>query len=456
MAAKTKAPKTVFICSECGAQSARWSGQCTSCGAWNTISEELIAAPSASASPVAKVGGAAPRKMDDIATHEEARITTGMGELDRVLGGGIVRGGVMLIGGAPGIGKSTLLLQICANLSRELRVLYVSGEESARQIKLRAERLGVSGDNLSLLCENDLGTVLSWMQSEKPDVAIIDSIQTMNMAELASAPGSLTQVRECTAAITRVAKMLDVPTFVVGHVNKDGAIAGPRVMEHIVDCVMYFEGDRHSNYRMLRCAKNRYGATDEIGMFEMRDDGLAEVENPSLTLLSGRPIDVSGICVACTMEGTRPLLAEVQGLVTASALSNPRRMTTGFDNNRLWLLLAVLEKRAGYFFSNLDTYINVVGGLELDEPAADLPVALALMTGLRDKPVGEGVAAFGEIGLAGELRSVNNAEARVAEAARLGFTTVIVPHACLKQIRPHSDIRVVGVNTVNEAFDALL
>ena len=454
--AKTKPAKTVFVCAECGAVSARWSGQCASCGAWNTITEELISAPTASAKAPSAVSSSAPQSMGEIATHEEPRITTGLGELDRVLGGGIVRGGVMLIGGAPGIGKSTLLLQICAYLGRSLRVLYVSGEESARQIKLRADRLGVSGDNLRLLCENDLGTVLSWMQSEKPDVAIIDSIQTMSMAELDSAPGSLTQVRECTGAITRVAKSLDIPTFVVGHVNKDGAIAGPRVMEHIVDCVLYFEGDRHSSYRMLRCVKNRYGATDEIGMFEMRDDGLAEVENPSLTLLSGRPTNVSGICVACTMEGTRPLLAEVQGLVTASALSNPRRMTTGFDNNRLWLLLAVLEKRAGYFFSNLDAYINVVGGLDLDEPAADLPVALALMTGLRDKPVGEGVAAFGEIGLAGELRSVNNADARVSEAARLGFTTVIVPHACLKHIRPHNDIRVVGVKTVNEAFDAIL
>lgn len=454
--AKTKPAKTVFVCAECGAVSSRWSGQCTSCGAWNTITEELISAPTASAKAPSAVLSSAPQSMSDIATHEEPRITTGLGELDRVLGGGIVRGGVMLIGGAPGIGKSTLLLQICAHLGRSLRVLYVSGEESARQIKLRADRLGVSGDNLRLLCENDLGTVLSWMQSEKPDVAIIDSIQTMSMAELDSAPGSLTQVRECTGAITRVAKSLDIPTFVVGHVNKDGAIAGPRVMEHIVDCVLYFEGDRHSSYRLLRCVKNRYGATDEIGMFEMRDDGLAEVENPSLTLLSGRPTNVSGICVACTMEGTRPLLAEVQGLVTASALSNPRRMTTGFDNNRLWLLLAVLEKRAGYFFSNLDAYINVVGGLELDEPAADLPVALALMTGLRDKPVGEGIAAFGEIGLAGELRSVNNADARVSEAARLGFTTVIVPHACLKHIRPHTDIRVVGVKTVNEAFDAIV
>lgn len=454
--AKTKPAKTVFVCAECGAVSARWSGQCASCGAWNTITEELISTPAASAKVPSAVLSSAPQSMDDIATHEEPRITTGLGELDRVLGGGIVRGGVMLIGGAPGIGKSTLLLQICAHLGRSLRVLYVSGEESARQIKLRADRLGVSGDNLRLLCENDLGTVLSWMQSEKPDVAIIDSIQTMSMAELDSAPGSLTQVRECTGAITRVAKSLDIPTFVVGHVNKDGAIAGPRVMEHIVDCVLYFEGDRHSSYRMLRCVKNRYGATDEIGMFEMRDDGLAEVENPSLTLLSGRPTNVSGICVACTMEGTRPLLAEVQGLVTASALANPRRMTTGFDNNRLWLLLAVLEKRAGYFFSNLDAYINVVGGLDLDEPAADLPVALALMTGLRDKPVGEGIAAFGEIGLAGELRSVNNADARVSEAARLGFTTVIVPYACLKHIRPHTDIRVVGVKTVNEAFDAIL
>ena len=390
-----------------------------------------------------------------IRPNDRQRYLTGLKELDRVLGGGIVRGGLMLIGGDPGIGKSTLLLQICQHLGEEHTILYVSGEESEGQIKLRADRLDVTGESLMVLCENDMDTVLSAIQDEKPDVVIIDSIQTMNLSEVASASGSVTQVRECTSAIMRLTKRLDISTFIVGHVNKDGAIAGPKVMEHIVDCVLYFEGDRHSSYRLLRCVKNRYGSTNEIGVFEMGESGLAEVENPSMMLLSGRPLNVSGACVACTIEGTRPMLAEVQGLVSPTGFGNPRRMATGFDYNRLSLILAVLEKRAGYLFSNLDTYVNVVGGLWLDEPAMDLPVALALISGLKDVTVSSDTVAFGEIGLTGEIRAVSNADLRVAEAARMGFRRVIVPHHNLSSIVVRDGVEVIGVKTVRQAFDEI-
>lgn len=448
--------KTVFVCSECGCESPKWVGKCPSCGEWNTMNEEVrspaktqgISAPTA-------VGRGLARRIGEISPKGEQRYLTGLKELDRVLGGGIVRGGLMLIGGDPGIGKSTLLLQICAYLGESLKILYVSGEESERQIKMRADRLGVAGDSLYVLCETDVDTVIGCMQQEAPDLVIIDSIQTMNLAAVASSPGSVTQARECAAAIMRAAKQSDTPVFVVGHVNKDGAIAGPKVMEHIVDCVLYFEGDRHTSYRILRCVKNRYGSTNEIGMFEMRDKGLCEVENPSLMLLSGRPVNVSGTCVACAIEGSRPILAEVQGLVSPTGFGNPRRMSTGFDYNRLSLLLAVLEKRAGYFFSNLDAYVNVVGGLRLDEPAADLPVALSLVSSLKDKPVAEGIVAFGEVGLAGEIRAVSNAESRITEAARLGFTRVLVPYHNLKSLTPRGDIEVVGVKTVRDAYEAL-
>lgn len=446
--------RTVYICSACGAQTPRWAGKCTACGAWNTLTEETVTATVAKA-PLRAGRAATPQKMRDINPEGESRYKTGMGELDRVLGGGIVRGGLMLIGGDPGIGKSTLLLQICQHLGQELTVLYISGEESERQIKLRAERLGVDTDGLYVLCETDVDTVTETMLSRKPDIAIVDSIQTMNLSEVASSPGSVTQVRECTAAIMRTAKSLDLPVFIVGHVNKDGAIAGPKVMEHIVDCVLYFEGDRHTSYRILRCVKNRYGSTNEIGVFEMRDKGLFEVENPSQMMLAGRPRNVSGTCVACTMEGTRPMLAEVQGLVSPTAFGNPRRMSTGFDNNRMALLLAVLEKRGGYFFSNLDAYLNVVGGLWLDEPAADLPVALSLISSLKDTVVSEGIAAFGEVGLAGEIRAVSNADARIGEAARMGFSEVLVPYHNLKSISPRVDITITGVKTVRDAYDKI-
>ncbi len=443
--------KSTYVCSECGGQFPKWSGKCPLCGEWNTITEEVVSVSRSQA--VAHHAEAI--SINDIGTQAETRYHTGIGELDRVLGGGIVPGELMLIGGDPGIGKSTLLLQICGFLGKEYTLLYVSGEESARQIKLRAERLGVGGDNISLLCETDMDAILDTMRTKKPDMVVIDSIQTVSLAEISSSPGSVTQVRECASALMQEAKSADIPTFIVGHVNKDGAIAGPKVMEHLVDCVLYFEGDPQSNYRLLRCTKNRYGATNEIGVFEMRDSGLCEVENPSKMLLAGRPQNVSGTCVACVMEGTRPLLAEVQGLVSPTGFGNPRRMSTGFDNNRLALLLAVLEKRAGFFFSNLDAYLNIVGGLRLTEPAADLPVALALISSIKDKPIGEGVVAFGEIGLAGELRAVSGAEQRIAEAARLGFTRVIVPMQTLKNLTGSYNIEVVGAATVREAYERM-
>ena len=448
MASKTK---SVYACTECGAESAKWYGRCPSCGAWNTLEEQI----QHTAAKASRVSVGAVQTLSSISPNDRQRYCTGMKELDRVLGGGIVRGGLMLIGGDPGIGKSTLLLQICEHLGAEHRVLYISGEESEGQLKLRADRLGVHSDNLYVLCENDLDTALAAMQSEKPDIVIVDSIQTMTLSEIASAAGSVTQVRECTAAIMRLAKRMDIPVFIVGHVNKDGAIAGPKVMEHIVDCVLYFEGDRHSSYRLLRCVKNRYGSTNEIGVFEMGDKGLVEVENPSQMLLSGRPLNVSGACVACTIEGTRPMLAEVQGLVSPTGFGNPRRMATGFDNNRLALILAVLEKRSGYLFSNLDTYVNVVGGLWLEEPAVDLPVALALISGLKDVAMDAHTLAFGEIGLTGEVRSVSNADLRVAEAARMGFSRVLVPHHNLSQITRRDGIAVIGVRTVRDAVEAM-
>ena len=443
--------KTVYACTECGAESTKWYGRCPSCGAWNSMEEQIQTQSSSGVThSAAKV-----QSIAHISTNDRQRYLTGLRELDRVLGGGIVRGGLMLIGGDPGIGKSTLLLQICQHLGEEHTILYVSGEESEGQIKLRADRLGVTGDSLLVLCENDLDTVLSAIQDEKPDVVIIDSIQTMNLAEVASASGSVTQVRECTSAVMRLTKRMDIATFIVGHVNKDGAIAGPKVMEHIVDCVLYFEGDRHSSYRLLRCVKNRYGSTNEIGVFEMGESGLVEVENPSMMLLSGRPLNVSGACVACTIEGTRPMLAEVQGLVSPTGFGNPRRMSTGFDNNRLSLILAVLEKRAGYLFSNLDTYVNVVGGLWLDEPAMDLPVALALISGLKDVTVSSDTVAFGEIGLTGEIRAVSNADLRVAEAARMGFRRVVVPEHNMKNIVAREGVEVIGVKTVRQAFEEI-
>lgn len=451
--------KSVFVCSQCGYESPKWYGKCPGCGEWNSMAEELRAP--AAASPVkAHFGGGMPRavQLDAISADTEHRYTTGLKELDRVLGGGIVKGSLVLLSGDPGIGKSTILLQICGFLGETLRILYVSGEESAHQIKLRAQRLGVSTPNLSIMCETDVQLISEYIQSERPELVIIDSIQTMNHSDVASSSGSVTQVRECTSLLMRTAKSVDIPVIVVGHVNKDGNIAGPKVLEHIVDAVLYFEGDRHLSYRILRAVKNRYGSTNEIGVFEMLDDGLREVENPSLMLLSGRPQNASGTCVACVMEGSRPILAEVQGLVAPTGFGTPRRMATGFDYNRMSMLMAVLEKRAGYFFGNMDAYVNVVGGFRLDEPAADLSVALALVSSLKDCVVREDVLAFGEIGLAGEIRAVGNMQQRVSEAARLGFRRCVVPKHSLKHLAAgmRQGIEVIGARTVREAFEAII
>lgn len=447
--------KSLFVCSQCGYESAKWYGKCPGCGEWNTMNEE---APQTAIKSSKRAFSLQPvMKLQDITEDVEKRISTGIKELDRVLGGGIVEGSLVLIGGDPGIGKSTILLQACQYIGKSKSILYVSGEESANQIKLRANRLGVTTSNLGILAQTDVGSIIENIRSEKPDLVIIDSIQTMILDECSSSAGSVTQVRECTNIFMRTAKSLGIPIFVVGHVNKDGAIAGPKVLEHIVDTVLYFEGERNYSYRLLRSVKNRFGSTNEIGVFEMQQDGLKEVENPSLMMLSGRPKNTSGTCVACIMEGSRPILAEVQGLVTATGFGTPRRMSTGFDYNRMAMLLAVLEKRAGYFFNSMDTYINVVGGLRLDEPAADLTVAMALVSSLKDIVINDNVIAFGEIGLAGEIRAVSCCEQRVQEAYRLGFEKCIIPFNNYKSLSKNLKINadIIPVRTIREAFSAL-
>lgn len=444
--------KTVYVCSECGYESPKWIGKCAGCGEWNTMVEDVRLPQKAVTAAAKPLHTFSARPLSQIDAADEHRFVTGIKELDRVLGGGIVKGSVVLLSGDPGIGKSTILLQVCNALQGNLNIFYVSGEESAIQIKLRAKRIGVESDNVSIMTETDVQTVCEYISSAKPDLVIIDSIQTMQHSDIASSPGSIVQVRESTNLLLRTGKSLDIPVFIVGHVNKGGDIAGPKVMEHIVDTVLYFEGERNQSYRILRAIKNRFGSTNEIGVFEMTETGLSEVENPSAMMLSGRMSDVSGGCITCIIEGTRPILAEVQGLVTATGFGNARRTAAGFDYNRLNLLLAVLEKRLGLYFSNLDTYLNIVGGIRLDEPAADLAVAMALVSGLRDIPIDENTIAFGEIGLSGELRSVPRAQARVTEAARMGFKQCIMPKSCLKQITavPES-IKLVGVRRLSEA-----
>lgn len=443
--------KSVYVCSACGYESPKWVGKCPACGEWNTMEEDVRLPQTKTAAPAHRTSASA-QPLSDIDAKDEHRFITGISELDRVLGGGIVKGSVVLLSGDPGIGKSTILLQVCAALQSSLDILYVSGEESAVQIKLRAKRIGVESARITVMTETDVQSVCEYINSAKPDLVMIDSIQTMQISELSSSPGSIVQVRESSNMLLRTAKSLDIPVFIVGHVNKGGDIAGPKVMEHIVDTVLYFEGERNQSYRILRAIKNRFGSTNEIGVFEMSENGLREVENPSAMMLDGREGDVSGGCITCIIEGTRPILAEVQGLVAATGFGNPRRTATGFDYNRLNLLLAVLEKRLGLYFSNLDTYLNIVGGIRLDEPAADLAVAMALVSGLRDIPIGEGTVAFGEIGLSGELRSVPRAESRVKEAARMGFTECILPQSCLKQINSCPDsIRLIGVRKLGEA-----
>ncbi len=453
MAGKTK---TVYICSECGYESMKWTGQCAGCGAWNTMNEELSVPTKTAISATRNIRSATAKPLGEIAVDDECRFVTGIRELDRVLGGGIVKGSVVLLSGDPGIGKSTILLQICRSLQNQLNILYVSGEESAVQIKLRANRIGVSGDSITVMSETDTQAICEYIRITKPELVMIDSIQTMQIGELSSSAGSIVQVRESTNLLLHTAKELEIPTFIVGHVNKGGDIAGPKVMEHIVDTVLYFEGERNQSYRILRSIKNRFGSTNEIGVFEMSERGLNEVENPSAMLLSGRISNVSGGCITCVIEGTRPILSEVQGLVTTTGFGNPRRMSTGFDYNRLNLLLAVLEKRIGLYFSNLDTYLNIVGGMRLDEPAADLAVCMSLVSGLRDIPIDEHWIAFGEVGLSGEIRSVPRVQARINEAERLGFTTCILPKSCLRQLSDKNvNIQLIGVRNLREAIDLI-
>lgn len=446
--------KTQYVCSECGSVSAKWTGQCSSCGAWNTMEEQLVSTASFSTLKPTFTAVKSAKSLYSIDPSDEQRTKTGIGELDRVLGGGIVKGSVVLLSGDPGIGKSTILMQICNKLKENCQVLYVSGEESASQIKLRAVRLGVTGENVTVISETETGAVCDYITANRPDLVMIDSIQTMQISELSSSQGSIVQVRESTNLLLKTGKSLDIPIFIVGHVNKGGDIAGPKVLEHIVDTVLYFEGERNQSYRILRAIKNRFGSTNEIGVFEMTENGLTEVENPSAMLLSGRISNVSGGCITCILEGTRPILAEVQGLVSSTGFGNPRRVANGYDYNRLNMLLAVLEKRLGLYFSNFDTYLNIIGGLRLDEPAADLAVCMSLVSGLRDVPIDDKLIAFGEVGLSGEVRTVPRIEARIREAARLGFTQCVLPRSSLKSITNVPDnIELIPVKNIKEAVD---
>ena len=449
--------KTVFYCTNCGNESPKWQGQCSACGAWNTMQEyvEKPAAPGRSkSSPVGT--GKTPKRLQEVSTGDELRYCTGMRELDRVLGGGAVEGSLVLVGGAPGIGKSTLLLQICQSLCQDKTVLYVSGEESERQLKLRAQRLEVSSENLYILAETSLSEVTAAAQELHPDVLIVDSIQTLYCEGNESSPGSISQVKDCTMELMGLSKTQGITVFVVGHINKEGSIAGPKVLEHMVDCVLYFEGDPNTSYRLLRAAKNRFGSTNEIGVFEMGDKGLREVPNPSQMLLDGRPEGASGTCVACVMEGTRPLLAEVQALVSKTTFNVPRRTSDGFDFNRAVLLLAVAEKRAGMKLSQFDAYINIIGGLRLDEPGADLPVVLAAASSYRDSPIADDLVAIGEVGLTGEIRSVSHMAQRLSEIARLGFTKCIIPRSGSDKLDIPKGLTVYKVRNLREAIEVAM
>ena len=453
-----KSKNTAFFCSECGYESSKWYGQCPACKAWNTFVEEPVAGKTAvkglsvvRKDSLTKVSH--PVSLKEISTEEKERTLTGIKELDRVLGGGIVQGSLVLVGGDPGIGKSTLLLQMCYNISdTKDKVLYISGEESLTQIKLRAERIGECSDNLKILCETNLDIIEQVLKKEMPKVVIIDSIQTMYREEISAAPGSVSQVRESTSILMQLAKGLDITIFIVGHVTKEGVVAGPRVLEHMVDTVLYFEGDRYASYRILRSVKNRFGSTNEIGVFEMRQDGLVEVANPSEYMLNGRPEGASGSVVVCLVEGTRPLMVEVQALVCDSNFGMPRRTAAGADYNRVNLLMAVLEKRAGIHMSGSDAYVNVAGGIKVSEPALDLGIVMALVSSFKNRAIDEKTVIFGEVGLAGEVRAVSQAQQRVNEAVKLGFKTCILPGVCLKNIKKNDKIEIIGVNNVQEAI----
>ena len=452
--------KTLFYCTECGNETAKWAGKCPACGAWNTIVEqpEKGRGLSKGSSNTAR-GGLLVRQacpVTELQSDEEIRFPTGMGELDRVLGGGAVKGSLVLVGGAPGIGKSTLMLQICSKLCEFSKVLYVSGEESEHQLKLRAKRLHVESSQLYVLSETNLGDVTESVSKELPDVLIVDSIQTLYNDALDSPAGSVSQVKDCTMSLMQLAKGQGITVFVIGHVNKEGSIAGPKVLEHMVDCVLYFEGDQHTTYRILRAAKNRFGATNEIGVFEMRDVGLIEVENPSEMLLSGRPDNTPGTCVTCVMEGVRPVLAEIQALLVSSPSGNPRRTSNGFDYNRAAMLLAVLEKRGGLKVSACDAYLNIIGGLSLDEPAADLAAVLALASSYLDRPIPGDLVAIGEVGLTGELRSVNQLAQRISEAHRLGFKKCLIPAHRADSLSAPAGMHLIPAHNIGEAIRAAL
>ena len=447
-----KGKTSVFFCQECGYESAKWMGQCPGCHAWNTFVEEKVEKNSPARKRAANEVTVS--TLSQIETREEMRITTDIEELDRVLGGGIVKGSLVLVGGDPGIGKSTLLLQVCKNLSRQRkRVLYISGEESLQQIKIRAERIGEFSESLSLLCETNLDTIHEIIKKEKPEIVVIDSIQTMYNETVSSAPGSVSQVRESTGTLMQIAKGMDIAIFIVGHVTKEGVVAGPRVLEHMVDTVLYFEGDRHASYRVLRAVKNRFGSTNEIGVFEMLETGLSEVNNPSKVMLAGRPLQTSGSVVVCSLEGTRPILLEIQALVCQTSFNLPRRTTVGLDYNRVNLLLAVLEKRAGMVLSGSDAYVNIAGGMRLDDPAADLGIVFALVSSFRNRPLDESMVVFGEVGLSGEVRGVSAAEQRVREAVKMGFQTCIMPKTNAEHLKSIEGIKVVGVSNISQALE---
>lgn len=447
--------KTVFCCSECGNETVKWSGRCTACGAWDSLVEVKLDAKSKGSTKRA-TSKKTPKLISELDTEAELRFSTGIGELDRVLGGGAVKGSLVLVGGAPGIGKSTLLLQLCGLVEGEMKILYVTGEESERQLKMRAQRLGVDNGQIYVLAETGLTEVLEAADELEPDIMIVDSIQTMFDPEVSSAPGSVSQVRECTMSIMRMTKEKGFTTFVVGHINKEGNIAGPKVLEHMVDCVLYFEGERSTSFRILRAGKNRFGSTNEIGVFEMVDTGLKGLQNPSEILLSGRPDNAPGTCVTCVIEGSRPILAEIQALVAPATYNAGRRSTNGIDYNRATLLLAVLEKRGGMAVSGCDAYINVIGGLELDEPAADLATMLAIASSFRDLPLGRDLAAVGEVGLSGEIRSVNSLNMRLSEIARLGFKRCVIPAHIKDDIKKPDGLEIMSVKNIREAIKATL